>query len=99
MSQDEFPPSAVSPNAIRRYPLGLHWLPAPIEDPVLARNKSPQTFEKRRREIEKRRKREAKMERRLERKFWKKVAKGEVNPDEDYYYYEDGDESGGKKKG
>ncbi|MCP3916318.1 MAG: hypothetical protein GY711_12245 [bacterium] len=46
----------------------------------MARNKSPQTFEKRKREIEKRRKREEKMERRLDRKYWKAVAKenGEV---------------------
>ena len=55
----------------RRHP----GLDPPPRSATLARNKSPQSFAKRKREIEKRRKREEKLERRLDRKYWKKVVK------------------------
>lgn len=62
---------------------------------IIARNKSPQTFEKRKREMDKKRKRADKMERRLDRNYWKKVNKdngtvGAPPPaDGGWYYYDE----------
>lgn len=66
---------------------------------AIARNKSPQTFEKRKREMEKKRKRADKMERRLDRNYWKKVNKengtvGAPPPaDGGWYYYDENEEA------
>jgi hypothetical protein len=49
----------------------------------MARNKSPQTFEKRQRERRKKMKRDEKFERRLDRKAEKRRAKAEGEPLED----------------
>lgn len=67
---------------------------------AIARNKSPQTFEKRKREMEKKRKRADKMESRLDRNYWKKVNKangtvGAPPPADGGWYYFD-DEEGAK---